>query len=129
MMHSGKSIFIQEHCFKLEKGIDLNTRYFVGGIQKNKKGQISEKTNLSSLVGLLGFEPRRTESKSVVLPLHYNPIVSKPAFRFRSAKIRFQPFSAKRILGYLFKNIKKQSSYKQIAHHIHGIVGTPAISF
>lgn len=26
-------------------------------------------------VGLLGFEPRQTESKSVVLPLHHNPIV------------------------------------------------------
>ena len=24
-------------------------------------------------VGLLGFEPRQTESKSVVLPLHNNP--------------------------------------------------------
>lgn len=28
------------------------------------------------LVGLLGFEPRQTESKSVVLPLHHNPITS-----------------------------------------------------
>jgi hypothetical protein len=26
-------------------------------------------------VGLLGFEPRQTESKSVVLPLHHNPIL------------------------------------------------------
>lgn len=26
------------------------------------------------VVGLLGFEPRMTESKSEVLPLHYNPI-------------------------------------------------------
>ncbi len=26
-------------------------------------------------VGLLGFEPRQTESKSVVLPLHNNPII------------------------------------------------------
>ncbi len=26
------------------------------------------------LVGLPGFEPRQTESKSVVLPLHHNPI-------------------------------------------------------
>ena len=25
-------------------------------------------------VGLLGFEPRQTESKSVVLPLHHNPV-------------------------------------------------------
>ena len=29
----------------------------------------------NSLVGLLGFEPRQTESKSVVLPLHHNPIM------------------------------------------------------
>ncbi len=27
------------------------------------------------VVGLLGFEPRMTESKSEVLPLHHNPIV------------------------------------------------------
>ena len=26
-----------------------------------------------AFVGLLGFEPRQTESKSVVLPLHHNP--------------------------------------------------------
>lgn|GEM_PF-5136924 len=31
-------------------------------------------------VGLLGFEPRRTESKSVVLPLHYNPIIFPQLF-------------------------------------------------
>jgi hypothetical protein len=43
----------------------------------NKRGQTSVKTDLSSLVGLLGFEPRKTESKSVVLPLHHNPIVSQ----------------------------------------------------
>lgn len=42
---------------------------------ENKKGQISKKTDLSSLVGLLGFEPRQTESKSVVLPLHHNPFL------------------------------------------------------
>ena len=41
---------------------------------ENEKGQTSKKTDLSSLVGLLGFEPRKTESKSVVLPLHHNPI-------------------------------------------------------
>ena len=29
---------------------------------------------MQGLVGLLGFEPRQTESKSVVLPLHHNPI-------------------------------------------------------
>lgn len=45
------------------------------GFNENKKGQISEKTDLSSLVGLPGFEPRQTEPKSVVLPLYYRPIL------------------------------------------------------
>lgn len=45
------------------------------GFSQNKKGQISKKTDLSLQVGLLGFEPRQTESKSVVLPLHHNPIL------------------------------------------------------
>ena len=49
------------------------------GFSQNKRGQTSVKTDLSSLVGLLGFEPRQTESKSVVLPLHHNPI-SNPLF-------------------------------------------------
>ncbi len=40
---------------------------------------------LELFVGLLGFEPRRTESKSVVLPLHYNPIFHP--LLFGSAKI------------------------------------------
>ena len=26
------------------------------------------------VVGVLGFEPRQTESESVVLPLHYTPV-------------------------------------------------------
>ena len=47
-------------------------------------------------VGLLGFEPRQTESKSVVLPLHHNPIINW------IAKIRFQAFSAKWILQLIF---------------------------
>jgi hypothetical protein len=51
-------------------------------------------------VGLPGFEPRLTESKSVVLPLHHNPIV------IWIAKIRFRGFSAKRFLG-LFGNKQK----------------------
>ena len=29
---------------------------------------------LTLFVGLLGFEPRQTVPKSVVLPLHHNPI-------------------------------------------------------
>ena len=41
---------------------------------ENEKGKTSKKIDLFSLVGLLGFEPRKTESKSVVLPLHHNPI-------------------------------------------------------
>jgi site-specific DNA recombinase len=44
------------------------------GFSQNKKGQISKKSDLSCNVGLLGFEPRKTESKSVVLPLHHNPV-------------------------------------------------------
>jgi site-specific DNA recombinase len=59
---------------RLNEAVDLI--YRVGeGYSENKKGQISNKTGLSCKVGLLGFEPRRTESKSVVLPLHYNPII------------------------------------------------------
>ena len=69
------------------------------GFSENKKGQISNKTDLSSLVGLPGFEPRQTESKSVVLPLHHNPITSLLTLRIWSAKIRFQAFSAKRIFS------------------------------
>ena len=38
---------------------------------ENKKGQTSKKIDLSSLVVPRGFEPRQTESKSVVLPLYY----------------------------------------------------------
>jgi site-specific DNA recombinase len=52
--------------------------YSVGkGFGENKNRTNGSKTNLSCNVGLLGFEPRRTESKSVVLPLHYNPIISQ----------------------------------------------------
>ena len=42
---------------------------------ENKNRTNGNKSDLSCNVGLLGFEPRRTESKSVVLPLHYNPII------------------------------------------------------
>ena len=49
--------------------------------QFNKKGRHFHD---SLSVGLPGFEPRQTESKSVVLPLHHNPIF--PHF-FGSAKI------------------------------------------
>jgi hypothetical protein len=45
---------------------------FLGGDinRKTKNPYISAEV----FVGLLGFEPRQTESKSVVLPLHHNPI-------------------------------------------------------
>ncbi len=41
---------------------------------ENKKGQISNKTDLSSLVTRPGFEPRQAESESAVLPLYYRAI-------------------------------------------------------
>jgi hypothetical protein len=47
-------------------------------------------------VGLLGFEPRQTESKSVVLPLHHNPF--KYPILLGSAKIRVVKKYAKCIL-------------------------------
>ncbi len=43
-------------------------------LYKNKKRQTSNQTDLSFLVGLPGFEPGQTEPKTVVLPLHNNPI-------------------------------------------------------
>ena len=49
--------------------------YSVGeGFSENKNRTNGNKSSLSCKVGLLGFEPRKTESKSVVLPLHHNPI-------------------------------------------------------
>ena len=44
------------------------------GSSGNKKGQNGNYSILSSQVGLPGFEPRQTEPKTVVLPLHNNPI-------------------------------------------------------
>ncbi len=44
----------------------LKRLYFVGNIKKNPQ-------KVGYLVGLPGFEPRRTEPKSVVLPLYYRP--------------------------------------------------------
>ena len=49
----------------------------------------------SDKTGELGFEPRRTESKSGVLPLHYNPIVNFDKSKFGSVKIRDKCFSPK----------------------------------
>ena len=44
--------------------------HFFFTIRKVKKFAVSI---LKLVAGLLGFEPRTTESKSVVLPLHYSP--------------------------------------------------------
>ena len=51
------------------------------GFSENKNRTNGNKSNLSCNVGLLGFEPRKTESKSVVLPLHHNPIGYPTAFQ------------------------------------------------
>ena len=48
-----------------------------------RQGQKKELSNQFFFVGLLGFEPRQTESKSVVLPLHHNPVI------YSAAKIGF----------------------------------------
>ena len=45
-----------------------------------KKSLPSLQTRGFSLVVLPGFEPRQTESKSVVLPLHHNPIQTELYF-------------------------------------------------
>ena len=42
--------------------------------EENKKGNLLSDCLLGSSVGLPGFEPRQTEPKTVVLPLHNNPI-------------------------------------------------------
>lgn len=59
------------------------------------KKRTNRLTDLSLLVGLLGFEPRQTESKSVVLPLHHNP---ERKTCFGSAKIRVVKKCSKSIL-------------------------------
>ena len=66
---------IRYRTSRLNEAVELI--YKLGeGFSEKKEGQISKKTDLSLLVGLLGFEPRQTESKSVVLPLHHNPILA-----------------------------------------------------
>lgn len=44
---------------------------------ENKKGQISIKTDLSSLVARPGFEPRRSDPETDVLPLYYQARICK----------------------------------------------------
>jgi hypothetical protein len=41
---------------------------------KNKNGQNDQNLELSNLVTPPGFEPRQTESESVVLPLYYGAL-------------------------------------------------------
>ena len=50
---------------------------------KKETGANSLKTENSYFVELLGFEPRQTEPKSVVLPLHHSSItVKNPIFQW-----------------------------------------------
>ena len=81
---TGKFLYLNKHFSKaagvLLPDLDSNQdkqnqnllyyRYTIG----QSGGKKSRKINFSFYVGLLGFEPRQTESKSVVLPLHNNPI-------------------------------------------------------
>ncbi len=62
------------------------------GFSENKRGQISTKTNLSSLVAPPRFELRQTVPKTVVLPLYYR------AIRIWTAKIRIGDIESKRFL-------------------------------
>ena len=55
----------------------------------------TSKSLLILSVELLGFEPRQTEPKSVVLPLHHSSIAK------RSAKIEVQEYAAKFISNFL----------------------------
>ena len=43
-------------------------------VKISNSGKKKSGNNTGFFVGLPGFEPRQTESKSVVLPLHHNPI-------------------------------------------------------
>ena|SRR5579859_7047935 len=53
---------------------------------ENKNGQPEENFELSTSVGLPGFEPRQTEPKSVVLPLYYRPIRPPVIYRKKECK-------------------------------------------
>src|SRR6478735_12227412 len=64
---------------------------------ENKNRTKVKKSTLSCDVGLPGFEPRQTESKSVVLPLHNNPIRTQN-YRFESANLTYASKTAKSIL-------------------------------
>ena len=58
---------------RVNEAVELIYALDAGFIQ-NETGQTKEVFDLSSVVGLPGFEPRQTEPKSVVLPLYYRPI-------------------------------------------------------
>ncbi len=64
-----KSVFSESSIAILGSILDDN---------KNRKGGVNP--TLYNYVGLLGFEPRQTESKSVVLPLHHNPVITISSF-------------------------------------------------
>lgn len=49
-------------------------------LDEKTNGNLLKDCHSGSNVGLPGFEPRQTESKSVVLPLHNNPISSQNFF-------------------------------------------------
>ena len=54
-------------------GLIFQTFKYINGNHVQKKGE----TFASPFVELLGFEPRQTEPKSVVLPLHHSSISPK----------------------------------------------------
>ena len=57
-------------CMVHECGPRWNRRSIVCG---EKPLRIKRLIGLPSVAGELGFEPRQTESESVVLPLHHSP--------------------------------------------------------
>ena len=75
---------------------------------KNEKGQTGTKTRLSNLVVAPGFEPRQTEPKSVVLPLHHatilNPLPTRPKAECKSKAATINKQDLRR------KNIRRQPS-------------------
>ena len=52
------------------------------GFSQDKNAKKTSKFKLSSLVTRPGFEPRQTESESVVLPLYYQAVQHKRRFSF-----------------------------------------------
>jgi hypothetical protein len=46
-----------------------------------------------NLAGALGIEPKLTESKSVVLPLHNAPTIKQDTFTFQVSRLKFLKFA------------------------------------